>query len=112
MNDILNIVGNTVRQFRTAKNLSQEELALRAKVHPTHIGRVERGAINCTIEMLNKIITALGISFEDFFKQIQPSTNTDNEVFPVLLAKLIQLKKEEQESILEFITNYKLIKKE
>ncbi len=109
---MLDIVGKRVRQFRTSKNLSQEELALRANVDPSHIGRVERGVINCSIEMLNKIVTALEISFEDFFKQIQPSSNTDNEVFPILIAKLIELKEEEQECILDFVTNYKLMKKE
>lgn len=112
MNDIINIVGHAVRHFRTAQNLSQEELADRAHVHSTHIGRIERGTINCTIEMLNKVITALDISFQDFFKQIQPSSKTDNEVFPILIAKLMELNKEEQACILDFVTNYKLTKKE
>lgn len=110
VSDIINVVGNRIRQFRTLKNLSQEELALRANIDPTHLGRVERGVINCSIEMLDKIVTALDISFEDFFKQMQPS-NTDNQVFSLLVDNLILLKEEEQRCILEFVTSYKLSKK-
>ncbi len=111
VSDILNIVGNRIRQFRTAKNLSQEELALKANVDPTHIGRIERGVNNASIEMLNKIITAMGISLEDFFKQTQQPYNTDDEVLSNIIAKLILLNKDEKESMLEFVTNYKLLKK-
>lgn len=112
MSDILSIVGSRIKKFRKSKKLSQEELALMAYIDPTHLGRVERGESNCSIEMLDKLVKVLNISLEDFFKQTQPS-NTDNEVFPVLIDRLILLNKEEQECILELVnTAYKLMKKE
>ncbi|GMQ61778.1 helix-turn-helix domain-containing protein [Vallitalea maricola] len=58
ISDILKIIGGRIKQFRKSKKLSQEELAFMASVDPTHLGRVERGESNCSIEMLDKLLKA------------------------------------------------------
>ncbi|RVJ38285.1 XRE family transcriptional regulator, partial [Sinorhizobium medicae] len=45
-----------------------EELGLRANVHRTYIGMLEREEYNPTIEMLEKLATALDLKVVDFFK--------------------------------------------
>jgi hypothetical protein len=65
---LLKRVSENIRYFRTVNNLSQEELANLAELDRTYISGVERGVRNLTINSLEKIIQALNISNEDFFK--------------------------------------------
>ena len=54
-------VGVRLRGIREAKGLSQDELAARAGIHRTFVGRVERGETNITMKTLYKIASGLGI---------------------------------------------------
>ena len=61
-------LGQRIRAERTARKMTQEELAERADLHPTYIGQVERGEKSLTI------VEGLGISFSDLFENLQPPT--------------------------------------
>ena len=52
MSDIAKILGQRIRNHRTAKGLSQERLAELSGCHPTYIGQIERGEKNATIESI------------------------------------------------------------
>jgi len=60
--------GQKVREERLKQNLSQEELAAKAKVHRTYVGMIERAEKNITLENIEKLANALKISISDFFK--------------------------------------------
>lgn len=47
-------LGQRIRAERTARKMTQEELAERADLHPTYIGQVERGEKSLTIASLEK----------------------------------------------------------
>ena len=66
--DILVRFGRKVRDGRTKLGLSQEELAARAGVHRTYIGMIERAEKNITLENIEKVCKALGLSVNDFFE--------------------------------------------
>jgi transcriptional regulator with XRE-family HTH domain len=53
--------GQRIRQLRQAKNLSQEQLAEKANLHPTFIGKIERAEINPSIVTLEKIAQAFNM---------------------------------------------------
>jgi transcriptional regulator with XRE-family HTH domain len=53
-------LGNAIRTIRQAKGISQEELALRAEVDRSYVGRIERGDNNVAILTLAKLAKALG----------------------------------------------------
>jgi transcriptional regulator with XRE-family HTH domain len=59
---ILEKFGQKVRGERLKQNLSQEELAVKAGVHRTYIGMIERAEKNITLLNIEKISKALGIS--------------------------------------------------
>lgn len=59
--------GERVRELRTQKNLSQEQLANLADVHRTYIGMIERAEKNITLINIEKIAKALEIELKDFF---------------------------------------------
>lgn len=74
MNTLTKELGQRIRAERTAKKMTQEELAERAGLHPTYIGQVERGEKSLTVASLEKIVEGLEISFSDLFENIQPPT--------------------------------------
>ena len=55
-------LGAAIRDLRSRKGLSQEELALRAEVDRSYMGRVERGDNNVAVLTLARIAKALGVS--------------------------------------------------
>ncbi len=63
--EVLIKFGNKVREERMKLNLSQEELASRAKVHRTYIGMIERAEKNITLENIEKVANALDISIKE-----------------------------------------------
>ena len=63
MTDISAAIGKRIRTFRNAQGISLEELSFKAGLNAAHLGQIERGLRNPTIETLNRIATALDISF-------------------------------------------------
>ena len=54
--------GAVVRKYRTASGLSQEALAERADIHHTHVGLIERGERNASLDVAYRVARALGLS--------------------------------------------------
>lgn len=65
--DIKDKVGSRIRELRHKLNLSQEALANKSDVDRTYMTDVENGRRNISIEILEKIISALGVSISEFF---------------------------------------------
>jgi len=61
MQDWRRIVGTNVRRLRTAKGLTQEELAFRAKIDLTYMGGIERGKRNPSLLVMVRIARALSV---------------------------------------------------
>jgi len=54
--------GHTVRMLRHASQLTQEQLAERAQLHPTYISSIELGERSVGLEKIISIARALGVS--------------------------------------------------
>ena len=54
--------GANLRKIRLDKSISQEGLADLAGLHRTYISSVERGERNVTLETVEKLAKALGVS--------------------------------------------------
>ncbi len=65
--DIKQRFGKAVRRRRRELDLSQEDLAERAELHRTYISNVERGELNPSLETMEKLVKALGITFSALF---------------------------------------------
>ena len=64
-------IGQRIRSLRKELNLSQEALALKSEVDRTYMTDVENGRRNVSIEILERIITALEVSIAEFFNSKQ-----------------------------------------
>jgi transcriptional regulator with XRE-family HTH domain len=65
--DIKEKVGQRIRYLRKELNFSQESLALKSEVDRTYMTDVENGRRNVSLEILERIITGLEVSFTEFF---------------------------------------------
>ena len=66
------LLGNTIRQARIDNGLSQEELAEKIGVTPTHIKHIESGHRQPSINVLYMLVKELNISLDNlFFKGIE-----------------------------------------
>lgn len=68
--EILVKFGSKIRTEREKLGLSQEELGIRAHVHRTYIGMIERAEKNITLENISKIAKALGIKVRDLAAEL------------------------------------------
>ena len=64
-------LGSTLRFFRNALNISQEELAHRAGFHRTYIGQIERGERNPSFLNIQILCNTIGVSLPKFFEQYE-----------------------------------------
>lgn len=61
-------LGRYLRALRRQKNLTQEQLAERARVHPTFISRIEGGRAMPSLDVLARLAGALGVSAADVLR--------------------------------------------
>ncbi len=115
MSDISKVIGDRIRIIRYDKGFSIEELAEKADINTTHLGRIERGETIPKLDSIEKIVNALGITFEELFRYIQPSGETGGEndtTLALLINRLNSLKPAEQKEVLSlFEILFKLINK-
>jgi len=61
----------TLKQIRNEAGLSQEQLARKSGIDRTYISGVERSVRNITLDSLEGLIDALGITSEEFIRRLQ-----------------------------------------
>ncbi|OOM74765.1 anaerobic benzoate catabolism transcriptional regulator [Clostridium puniceum] len=102
--DIKKAVGHRIRDLRTKREWSQEELALRAEISLSHMGRLERGERGATIHSLEKVINALDITFVDLFRFLdENNTEVDTKTLNDIIDKLRKKSLKDQQIILNLI---------
>lgn len=63
------IVGTNIRRARNEAGLTQEQVALEAKIDLTYMGGIERGKRNPSLLVLAQIADALGVEPADLLKR-------------------------------------------
>lgn len=66
--DILVLVGRRLRYLRTARGLSQDDLAAHAGITRVTLSRIENGKVDARIFTMSALTKALGYKLEDLFK--------------------------------------------
>ena len=67
MNDLRPALGARIRELRRRLGVSQEELSDRAKLHWTYLSDLERGEQTPTLDVVNRLARALGVTLAEFF---------------------------------------------
>jgi transcriptional regulator with XRE-family HTH domain len=58
-------LGRAIKKLRTEQGLSQEEVGLRAEIHPTWISHIESGRNNPAWGSVRRIAAALGVKLSE-----------------------------------------------
>jgi transcriptional regulator with XRE-family HTH domain len=64
---ILENFGLRVKELRKQNELSQEQLAQKAKLHRTYVGMIERAEKNITLLNIEKLAKALKVNVKELF---------------------------------------------
>ena len=70
MQDIQKKVGATVRRLRKNRGWSQDVFADRSGLHRAHIGSIERGESNVTLQTLKILADTLRVRIRDLVKAL------------------------------------------
>jgi transcriptional regulator with XRE-family HTH domain len=76
LRDVRLRVGRNVKRLRLSRGLSQEQLAELAGNSPKHVGLVESGKVNVTIDILAAIATGLSVNIVELFGPAPASTQS------------------------------------
>jgi DNA-binding XRE family transcriptional regulator len=63
--------GVTVRMLRKRAGFSQESFALQSGIDRGYMGGLERGSHSATLGKICQVVTALGVSYSDFFAEFE-----------------------------------------
>ncbi len=104
--------GKRLKEVRTSKKISQEELSSRIGIHANHLSRYERDLTQPSIEVVKKIAKALEISIDalvfgeannegnlsdneliSLFKNIENFSNEDKTIVKTLIDAFITKRK-------------------
>ncbi len=111
MSDIARVLGQRIRNHRTAKGWSQEKLAELSGCHATYIGQLERGEKNATIESISKISAALNVSLSRLFEKLGTEAEDAGNI-PLRCYEFLSAKtEEEQEQIYRILLEMDKYKK-
>lgn len=79
-------LGTRVRDARSLLNLTQNELAEKAQLHPTYISAIENGKVNMSVDVLMRLTEALQVSSDWLLQAETPvvSALQTNEIVEML----------------------------
>lgn len=105
MSTICRLLGERIKFLRYQRNLSQEQLALKAEINKSFMGQIERGEKSPTVKTLEKIVVALDITFVELFSfDNSANTHSDFSTIDKITYELNTHSAKEQEAA------YKLVK--
>jgi transcriptional regulator with XRE-family HTH domain len=70
VHDLRPALGARLKDLRTRAGISQEELASRAGMHWTYLSDLERGRQTPTLDMVNRLARAFGVTLAELFSPL------------------------------------------
>ncbi|WP_304459248.1 helix-turn-helix domain-containing protein [Alicyclobacillus sendaiensis] len=75
-------VAARLRQVRESRGISQYRLSKLSGVAASAINKVESGVTNPTVELMERLCSALGVTLSEFFSDEQPSSDRISRLTP------------------------------
>jgi transcriptional regulator with XRE-family HTH domain len=73
------VMATVLRGYRERLRLSQEDLAHRADVDRTYVGKMERGLLNPTFVRIARLLGAMGITWREFGEALDGELDAASE---------------------------------
>lgn len=105
--EIMQATADRIRHLRRQRDISQEELALRAGINTVYYGQIERGQKCPTVDTLYKIAVGLDVPLPDLLRFDTPSTDMEdlNEYMERLIKRVPPNKAAQVIKILESVVD-------
>ena len=71
VSDLSSAFGMVLKKHRQEKGVSQESLAEKAGIHPTHVSLIERFERNPSLNVAKSLAVALGFSLADLIREAE-----------------------------------------
>jgi transcriptional regulator with XRE-family HTH domain len=94
-------IGDNIKRIRIAKNLSQKEVTINAKLDTAQYSRIENGKTDPSVATLDRIAKALGVSLSDLFASTEElkDINSHDKSIMEKVALVESLSEEERNTI-------------
>jgi len=100
--DDLKLFGIKIKELRTGRNLSQEQLAQKANISAKYMSRIEMGSQFPSFDVIKKIADSLNVEIKDFFEFAHVAKNT-KELKQTIKDLLKEANEENLKLIIKFI---------
>lgn len=80
-------LGNRVKEARLRQNITQDKLSELSNISVRHISKIERGTMNPSYDVLQRLANALGISAGYFFLSSEEVNEKDIQLLTSLYEK-------------------------
>lgn len=105
----MNTLSTRLKEVRTQKGLSQQELAKAAEVHYTNVGRYERGEANPSSAILNRIAQVLEVSSDFLINgtlEDKANVNISDEKLLIQFKKIEKMPESKKQLLMEFLDGF------
>lgn len=103
MSDIAVQMGQRIRELRTDRQMSQEELAFKAGISPAHLGQIERATKNPTIDTISRIASALSVPITELFSDDTAPVTSPNATIEKINIYLEKMTEDQQRDLLRIV---------
>lgn len=71
--ELYQIIGKNIKDYRKARELTQEQLADLSKISLSYLSKIEANGCNksISISILNQIANTLDVDIKNFFKEVE-----------------------------------------
>jgi transcriptional regulator with XRE-family HTH domain len=67
--DLRDTFATNLRRLRSAKGMSQDDVAYEAKISRSYISQIEKGSFYVSLKIIGKLAKTLGVEPEEFFRR-------------------------------------------
>ena len=98
------LLGKRLKEIRKKMGISQEDVAFRCDTHPSHIGQMERGERNPTLETLEKIALGLDISVSELLDfDVEPEFTYYDALTNKIISYILRMSAPEKKQVLTIV---------
>ncbi len=95
-----------IKELRKALKLSQNDLAEKIHVHPTHLSKMENGHLSPSIDIVQRLMKVFGVSADQLLNEDENTTvDIQDKELNEQLALINQLDEDEKNALIKIINS-------
>ncbi|MCD7904048.1 MAG: helix-turn-helix domain-containing protein [Clostridiales bacterium] len=99
-------IGLKVKKMRAEMGISQEELAYRCGMQPSHIGQIERGQKSPTLVTLEKLAFGFDTTVSELTDYDKSSDLSEDKTMNKIVSYLYKLNEKEKNQVLSIVKTF------